>query len=107
MVPLSAANLESFKGQQFSIVMIGAPWCGPCKVNKPALEELSLEMSFPFGYIDADLEPDLVKSLGVRSVPTIRIFRHSKQLGEIMGMRSKEQLRSVIHMSGLSTLSFE
>ena len=61
-----------------AVIQFSASWCGPCKVLKPLMEELSNEMSdtMKFYYHDIDSEPNVPSRYGVRGVPTVLIFKN-------------------------------
>jgi len=68
-----------------------AKWCGPCKVFKPVMEELSQE-GYLIQFIDGDEEMKLAKSVWYRSIPTTVIEEEDKEIRRIVGVRTKEQM---------------
>lgn len=70
-----------------------ASWCGPCRMIKPMLEQLSTERSdYKTVYVDIDKHPDLAKTYAIKSVPTLILFNIGKPIGKIVGGISKSQL---------------
>ena len=68
-----------------------AKWCGPCKVFKPVMEELSQE-GYSIQFIDGDEEMKLANQYGIRSIPTTVIEEEDKEIRRIVGVRTKEQM---------------
>ena len=77
-----------------SVVYFGAiAWCQPCKFLHPVMEDLSKKHhNLNFIYVDADNAPELVKSFGVSSVPTIKIFINKQEKKSFVGIQSKSTL---------------
>lgn len=74
-----------------------AEWCGPCRTFAPWFEEVSSE--FPdvsFAKVDTEAEQLLAGSLGVRSIPTLMVFRDGVLLYREAGALPKEALRSLL-----------
>jgi thioredoxin 1 len=69
-----------------------AEWCGPCKMLKPVVEGLKEEYSGKAGVhiIDVDGSKDLATSFGVRSIPTVIIFKDGEEVSRTMGYKSKD-----------------
>lgn len=61
----------NFKIRENTILMFSAPWCGPCRMLSPILEDLQKEYSFNLYKIDTDEEYELSKFFNIRSIPTI------------------------------------
>lgn len=85
---LESAVLE--KG--VTVVDFFATWCGPCRALGPVLDELSMEVEYRIVKVDVDKYPDLAAFYGVRSIPTLVIFKNGKPVDTLIGGRSKEQL---------------
>jgi thioredoxin 1 len=74
------------KAKYFSAV-----WCGPCKVFKPIMKELSDE-GYDIEFIDGDENQDLAVQYNIRSVPTTIIEEDGKEVGRIVGVKTKEEM---------------
>lgn len=76
------------------IVDFFAPWCGPCKAIAPLLNELSEKYGIPVVKIDIDNEANynLVVSMAIRSVPTMRVWNGKEFDETIVGMPPKNKL---------------
>ena len=79
-----------------AVIQFSASWCGPCKVLKPLMEELSNEMSdtMKFYYHDIDSEPNVPSRYGVRGVPTVMIFKNGELKCQKVGAVPKSTLKS-------------
>ncbi|RRJ65849.1 thioredoxin [Paenibacillus oralis] len=75
-----------------------APWCPPCKVLSPILEELHEEFQgvVPLLQINCDDHPELASQYGIMSMPTVILFRHGEPVEKLIGLRPKEVYRQLI-----------
>jgi thioredoxin 1 len=71
-----------------------APWCGPCKVVGPIIEELANEYSgkIKVGKLNVDENNSIAMRYNVMSIPTIKFFKGGQVVGEIVGAAPKETL---------------
>ena len=71
-----------------------AVWCGPCKMIAPIVEELSgeLEGKIKIGKLDVDNNPQVATTYGIRSIPTLLIFRDGKIVDQIIGAVPKQAI---------------
>ncbi len=86
------------KGDTFLLDMF-ATWCGPCKVLLKNLENLSSssdELPMEVFSFDIDSDRDFTMELGVRSVPTVKVFKDGKEVYSKPGVQSSEQIKSLI-----------
>lgn len=73
------------------LVKFGAPWCGPCKMVEPVLEQMSSE-GMPVFDVNTDEDPGLAQKYGIRGVPTFIVFENGEQVETKTGSMSKSQL---------------
>ena len=85
---------EVLHADQLVIVDFWAPWCGPCKVIAPILEELQDEAKIV--KVNVDDNPALASEYGIRSIPTLLYFNGGYQVGKSIGMQSKHILQAKI-----------
>lgn len=75
-----------------------APWCGPCKMIGPVLEQISGERDdIVIAKMDIDENPETPTSFGVRSIPTMLIFKGGEPVATTMGAKPKAQLEAWIN----------
>ena len=80
------------------LVDFWAPWCGPCRMQGPIIDELASELTDVHVYkLNIDENPDTTQRLGVRSIPTMFLMRDGEIVETIVGLHTKEQLLEVIN----------
>lgn len=74
-----------------------APWCGPCRMVLPIVEEIAGERSdIKVGKINVDEQPGLAKQFGVMSIPTLVVMKDGKVVNQASGARPKAAILSMI-----------
>jgi thioredoxin 1 len=99
-VKLTSTNFEKEVMQAKTTVLVDfwAPWCGPCKMIAPHLEELAKESEgkIKIAKLNVDDAPDVATRYTVMSIPTLLVFRDGKVMGKKVGVMSKRDLAKFI-----------
>jgi len=79
------------------IVDLWAPWCAPCRAMEPAFKQVRQKYNGQVDIlkINADESPEVIRALGVMSIPTVVGFAHGKEILRRTGMQSREALDSL------------
>jgi len=82
----------------FLVVDLWAPWCGPCRMVAPVIEELSAEFAgrIRFAKVNTDENPRIAMGYGITAIPTILFFAQGKLIEKVIGAYPKQMLRDRI-----------
>lgn len=75
-----------------------APWCGPCRMAAPIVDEVASEAAekVSVGKIDIDSEPELARQFGIMSIPTLVLMKDKKVAARSVGLKSKRDILEMI-----------
>ncbi|ACX67654.1 thioredoxin [Virgibacillus sp. LDC1] len=90
--------VNEVEGQGTVVVDFWAPWCGPCKMLAPILDELSSELGddVKIAKVNVDENPESAARFGVMSIPTMIFFKDGQPVDKVVGLNSKEALKGII-----------
>jgi thioredoxin 1 len=103
---MASANIVTLNQANFKTEVLGcaspvlvdfwAEWCGPCKMIAPVLEELATEYNgqVRIGKVNIDEDQGLASQYGIRAIPTLLLFKGGQVAEQIVGLRSKRDLKS-------------
>ena len=75
-----------------------APWCGPCRMVVPIVEEIARERSdIKVGKINVDENPELAGQFGVMSIPTLVVMKNGKIISQSMGAKPKNAILAMLN----------
>jgi len=84
-----------------TLVDFWAPWCGPCRMIAPILDELAGELKDKARIvkINVDENPTVAGQFGVMSIPTLLLFKNGKKVDQKVGGQAKPQLKAFIEQA--------
>lgn len=105
---MSEHQMEVVGGEEFRnkvlesdvpvVVDFWAPWCGPCLIVSPALEELANEYDgkFKVAKLNTDDNREIATRYGIMGIPTLKVFKNGEEVDSMTGAGTKDMLKSFI-----------
>jgi thioredoxin 1 len=101
MTQLSAQEIkEKIQNKESFMLDLFATWCGPCRVlmgNLSQLEKSGEKLPMNIYTLDIDSDRDFVMELGIRSVPTLKVYKEGEEVFSNVGVMSQPQLLEVMN----------
>jgi len=93
IIALGNKNFKLALKKEVLLVDFWAPWCGPCKMVAPTLNEIAeTETDITIGKVNVDHNQDLAKKYKVRNIPTMLIFKNGVEVGRIVGVKTRKAI---------------
>ena len=90
-------NQEVLNSDKPVLIDFWAPWCGPCRMVVPLVEEIAKERSdIKVVKINVDEEQELAMHFGVMSIPTLVVMKNGKIVNQVTGARPKAQILAML-----------
>ena len=86
-------NQEVLNSDKPVLMDFWAPWCGPCRMVGPIIDELATEYEgrVTIGKMDVDNNNDVVAQFGIRNIPTVLFFKDGKMVDKVVGATAKDK----------------
>jgi len=97
-VELNSSNFDSTIAEGVTLVDFWAPWCGPCRMIAPIIEELAEDFDgkATIAKVNTDEEQDIAIKYGIRSIPTLLFFKDGELVDQMIGAAGKQVIADKI-----------
>ena len=98
LIDLNDDEFDMNIAEGITLVDFWAPWCGPCRIQTPILEELaeSIKGRVKIAKVNTDEASGVARGFGVQAIPTLILFKDGKELQRFIGVQSKDILMDAI-----------
>ncbi len=101
VIHVTKGNFEQIKASEKTVLLdFWAPWCGPCRMVSPLIDQLAEEHDeYVFGKINVDEEGELAEAFGIMSIPTLVVLRGGEIVRRETGSRPKSQILALLEQA--------
>ncbi|MEJ8618200.1 thioredoxin [Helicobacter pylori] len=98
-IELTEENFESTIKKGVALVDFWAPWCGPCKMLSPVIDELASEYEGKAKVckVNTDEQEELSAKFGIRSIPTLLFTKDGEVVNQLVGVQTKVALKEQLN----------
>ncbi|AER18558.1 thioredoxin [Streptococcus suis] len=96
---ITDANFEVETQEGVVLVDFWAPWCGPCRMQAPILEQLDSEVDedeLRIYKMDVDENPNTARQFGIMSIPTLLFKKDGQVVKQVAGVHTKDQIKAIL-----------
>lgn len=99
ILELNDNNFEQETATGLVLVDFWAPWCGPCRMQGPVIDQLAEELAgkVTVAKVNVDESPQLAQQFRIMSIPTLMVKKDGQVVETLMGLRNKAQLEQVLN----------